>query len=84
MNKISVRCECGREHDLTAQVNADLLLILDSLTDKTETLLEAAKAALDPDPCRLDHHGNCQAHHLGNPCEQRLLREAIAKAERHP
>lgn len=44
-------------------------------------LLAACKAALDNSPCRLDHHGNCQEHSLGNPCEQKLLREAIAKAE---
>lgn len=46
-----------------------------------DELLAACKAALDPDPCWFDHHGNCQAHALGNPCEQKLLREAIAKAE---
>lgn len=44
-------------------------------------LLAACEAALDPDPCRFDHHGTCQAHGLGNPCEQKLIREAIAKAK---
>lgn len=84
MNKITVRCKCGIEHDVTEQVNTDLLLMLDSVHDKLATLLTAAKSALDPDPCRLDHHGYCQAHSLGNPCEQKLLREAIEKAEGNP
>ncbi len=42
-------------------------------------LLAACKAVLDPNPCQLDHHGNCQAHGLDNPCGQKLLREAIDK-----
>lgn len=39
------------------------------------------------EPCRLDHHGLCQSHHLrrnadGEPeCEVLLLRAAIAKAK---
>lgn len=44
-------------------------------------LLEACEGDLDPDPCELDHHGNCQSHGLGNPCSERLKREAIAKAK---
>ena len=46
-----------------------------------DDLLAAAKAALDPDPCHYDHDGDCQAHGITNPCEQKLLRDAIAKAE---
>lgn len=41
-------------------------------------LVDAAKAMLDNEPCRLDHHGNCQAHNLGNPCEQKRLRDVLA------
>lgn len=44
-------------------------------------LLAACEAALDSEPCSFDHHGNCQTHRLGNPCEQKLIREAIAKAK---
>lgn len=44
-------------------------------------LLAACKAAIDDEECRFDHHGNCQTHTCGNPCEQKLLREAVAKAE---
>mgnify|MGYP001570318968 CR=1 FL=1 len=40
--------------------------------------LEACKAALDPDPCHYDHHGYCQAHTLRSPCEQNMLRNALA------
>lgn len=39
------------------------------------------EAMLDPDECRLDHHGYCQSHNLGRPCEQVLLREAISQAK---
>lgn len=27
------------------------------------------RAFVDEEPCRLDHHGNCQAHNLSNPCD---------------
>jgi len=49
-----------------------------SREETIQALLTAAEAVLDPEPCRYDHHGNCQAHNLGNPCEQAVLREAIA------
>lgn len=45
-----------------------------------DQLLAACEAALDPDPCRYDHHGFCQAHTLAKPCEQELIRAAIAAA----
>ena len=52
-------------------------------------MLSALKAVLEvhDEPCRLDHHGLCQTHHLrrndaGDPeCEVALVRAAIAKAE---
>jgi predicted RNA-binding Zn-ribbon protein involved in translation (DUF1610 family) len=38
---------------------------------------------VDPDPCWLDHHGNCQAHYLGNPCHiaeaKKLLGEGVSR-----
>ena len=51
-------------------------------------MLEALKAVLEvhDEPCRLDHHGLCQTHHLrsndaGEPeCEVELVRAAIAAA----
>lgn len=33
--------------------------------------------AIGDEPCRLDHHGNCQAHFLGNPCEVAAARTAL-------
>ena len=52
-------------------------------------MLEALKSMLEvhDEPCRLDHHGLCQTHHLrrndaGEPeCEVELIRAAIAAAE---
>ncbi len=43
--------------------------------------LIGARLAVDPDPCRLDHHGTCQAHGLGDPCEQLLLKAALARLD---
>jgi hypothetical protein len=68
--------ESNRDN-LATVVEEDSRLIEEVAADRA-ALLAAAKAALDPDPCQLDHHGNCQAHSIGNPCEQKLLREAIA------
>lgn len=53
-----------------------------ALMERYERMRTALEAALDPDPCRLDHHGNCQAHGLGNPCEQSLIRAALADADK--
>ena len=52
-------------------------------------MLEALRAVLEiyDEPCRLDHHGLCQTHHLrrndaGEPeCEVELIRAAIAATE---
>lgn len=45
-----------------------------------------ALVALHPDECRFDHHGNCQAHSLGRPCEIAVARLVIARAtgDTHP
>jgi len=29
-------------------------------------------------PCKHDHHGNCQAHFIGNPCVVEELKTALA------
>ena len=62
---------------------------LERLRQVNKTLLGAAKAVLEVlnEPCRYDHHGLCQTHHLrtndhGEPeCEVGLLRAAIKLAE---
>lgn len=33
--------------------------------------------AIGDGPCRYDHHGNCQAHFLGNPCEVAAARHVL-------
>lgn len=33
-----------------------------ALTAERDRLLDLIEALADPDPCRLDHHGGCQAH----------------------
>jgi hypothetical protein len=55
-----------------------------ALRASAEKLKAACEAALDPDDCRLDHHGNCQAHAGCNPCEQKLLREALGLPAQPP
>lgn len=59
----------------------------------SEVLLAEAvdimRCLVDPDPCRYDHHDNCQAHSLGvRPCEHEQAKAFIAKydaanTERH-
>ncbi len=33
------------------------------------------------DPCRYDHHGNCQEHSISNPCLVAEAGKALAKAK---
>jgi hypothetical protein len=35
---------------------------------------------VDDEPCQLDHHGNCQAHNLGNPCNVEQARKFLVRA----
>lgn len=54
--------------------------------DKRLAELEAAlRAVIDDEPCRYDHHGYCQTHLLGKPCEvaeaRRLLVERPSAGE---
>jgi len=44
-------------------------------------LVRALELIIDEYPCRLDHNGCCQTHRIGNPCEQIVAREALAKAK---
>ena len=74
-----MRIEGSENWSLTKHSRASMRL--GKLFEAAEDLLEAAKAVLDPDPCHYDHDGDCQAHGITNPCEQKLLRDAIAKAE---
>lgn len=46
-----------------------------------QTLVDLIRDWLDPDPCRLDHHGYCQAHNWlcgGKPCPHARAREVLA------
>ncbi len=54
---------------------------IDRLVASRDALLEAAKAALDPDPCRYDHNDFCQTHGDDKPCHQEKLRNAIKNAQ---
>lgn len=42
-------------------------------------LREALQGLLEPvdTPCRFDHHGYCQEHHLGKPCAVPIARAAL-------
>ena len=87
----------GEDEDDICDVHAadgELLAVSVSKSDAAliaaaPLMLSALKAVLEvhDEPCRLDHHGLCQTHHLrrndaGDPeCEVALVRAAIAKAE---
>lgn len=56
--------------------------------EKVERLVKAGKAMFEVHdyPCRLDHHGLCQEHHLRSvdgkgECEVQLMRDALAALE---
>lgn len=40
----------------------------------------ALRLVADDEPCRLDHHGECQTHSLLNPYEQFAIRSILARA----
>ena len=47
---------------------------------KLETIVEAARdlaKAFKGDPCRFDHHGNCQAHFLEEDCSVERLKKSL-------
>jgi hypothetical protein len=46
--------------------------------EELRDVILAAEGVLDPDDCWYDHHGLCQAHNLDNPCEQAVLKQALA------
>lgn len=45
-----------------------------------DELMEALEPFMDDDPCSFDHHGNCQAHLVDNPCSMVKARLALARA----
>lgn len=48
-----------------------------ALQARIRELEQALQPFIDDEICRLDHHGNCQIHSLGNPCEQIAARAAL-------
>lgn len=44
---------------------------------RIEQLTMALQGVVDDEPCWLDHHGYCQTHGLGNPCEMAIARAAL-------
>ena len=55
-------------------------------------IIELLKDLEDPDPCELDHHGNCQAHGWADmkefspwrECPQKRLKEILYKEKNRP
>lgn len=84
--------ESGREYvDILDAQGVNICTVADCdapIIAAAPLMLEALKAVLEvhDEPCRLDHHGLCQTHHLrsndaGEPeCEVELVRAAIAAA----
>ena len=59
--------------ELVAKANANLIAA-------APEMYVALSQLVDDEPCEYDHHGYCQTHNLGNPCEVALGRAALAKA----
>lgn len=49
------------------------------MSDKITELRTALKALVDPNPCRLDHHGHCQEHGCCPPCVNAEARRVLAE-----
>lgn len=66
----------------TERINEWIEWLADKLAavrdEELERLRELIRELHDPDPCRFDHHGNCQAHDLGNPCAHARAQEILA------
>ena len=48
---------------------------------ENERLRYALEGLVDDEECRFDHHGNCQTHYLGNPCEMATARAVLRGEE---
>jgi hypothetical protein len=42
----------------------------------------ALESLVDPGPCSFDHHGNCQAHNLDNPCSNAMAIATLSHARK--
>src|SRR3954462_15690295 len=65
------------EWDRALHLAAPALL---AAAEREGRLREALEGLLKPqeEECWFDHHGNCQAHYLGNPCCVAIARAALA------
>jgi len=54
---------------------------IEELTAENEWLKELLRRNIDDEPCRLDHHGYCQAHYLEKDCS---VAAALAALEKQP
>jgi hypothetical protein len=54
---------------------------IEALTAENEWLKELLRRNIDDEPCRLDHHGYCQAHYLEEDCS---VAAALAALEKQP
>jgi hypothetical protein len=46
-----------------------------------ERLSDLLRRNIDPDPCRLDHHGYCQTHYLEKNCSVAAARAALGETK---
>lgn len=51
-----------------------------SLSLQVNKLREALENMIDPEPCRLDHYGFCQAHCCSKPCINKEAQEALSES----
>ncbi|HEV8639415.1 MAG TPA: hypothetical protein VG370_34840 [Chloroflexota bacterium] len=73
---VAVVCDFNRyDRDDERTANARLIAAAPDLLAALRALL-----AVDDEPCRFDHHGYCQAHHVSAPCIVGQARAAVAKA----
>lgn len=50
--------------------------------DETEQLRALLGRFVDDEPCRVDHHGNCQTHGHEQPCAVAEARRVLGRPER--
>jgi hypothetical protein len=57
----------------------------DQLRDQFATAVALIRELADPEPCEhFDHHGYCQTHNLGSPCEHAEAQKFLAALDQAP
>jgi hypothetical protein len=74
-------CVYNQQHYVPDPLVEEAADRIEALTAENEWLKELLRRNIDDEPCRLDHHGYCQAHYLEEDCS---VAAALAALEKQP